>query len=372
MRRSLRAIVLAAGFGACGSSDHSTGPKDRPGHLVIHATTTGESRDVAYLAFVDSEPARLLMANLSLRFDSLAPGQHTLRLSGVAPNCTLNGNANRIITIVDGETSIDSLDIACASVVPRILLGSNRDGNYDLYVGDADGSGWKRITTATAYHGQWSPDGSRLVYMSPRSGYDQLYVSDTNGLHEIQLTSDSTAHDYPQWSPDGSRIAFTKNNSTWVMNADGTDQRLILSGNFSDAVSWSPDGNKIAFGGLEVFVMDADGSHYHGLTYTPDHYSTAPVWSPDGTRIAFITSRDSAATDIYVMNADGTNQTALTHSAYGVANEQIAWSPDGTRMAFRSNQPDSHPNIYIMNIDGTNVTDVTNSIGDNYGPTWHP
>jgi Tol biopolymer transport system component len=365
-------IVVAVVFSACGSSDRVTRPSEPFGRLVIRATTSGESRDVAYLAFVDSEPARLLMADSFLQFDSLAPGQHRLRLSGVAPNCTLGGAANRTLTITSGASLIDSVEVACESVAPRILYGSSRDGDYDLYVANADGSGPTRITTASAYHGQWSPDGSHLVYMSPRSGYHQIYVSDTNGLNEIQLTSDSAAHDYPRWSPDGSRIAFTKDQSTWVMNADGSDAHLVLASSFVDAVSWSPDGNQIAFGGLEVFVMNADGTHYHALTYTPNHNSTAPVWSPDGTRIAFITNRDSAASDIYVMNADGTNQIALTHSPYGVANEQIAWSPDGTRLAFRSNQPDSHPNIYTMNVDGTDVTDITHSIGDNFGPAWHP
>jgi Tol biopolymer transport system component len=365
-------IVVATVFAACGSSDRVTRPSEPFGRLVIRATTSGESRDVAYLAFVDSEPARLLMADSFLQFDSLAPGQHRLRLSGVAPNCSLGGAANRTLTITSDASLIDSVEVACESVAPRILYGSSRDGDYDLYVANADGSGPTRITTASAYHGQWSPDGSHLVYMSPRSGYHQIYVSDTNGLNEIQLTSDSAAHDYPRWSPDGSRIAFTKDQSTWVMNADGSDAHLVLASSFVDAVSWSPDGNQIAFGGLEVFVMNADGTHYHALTYTPNHNSTAPVWSPDGTRIAFITNRDSAASDIYVMNADGTNQIALTHSPYGVANEQIAWSPDGTRLAFRSNQPDSHPNIYTMNVDGTDVTDITHSIGDNFGPAWHP
>ena len=373
-RRSLWVIVSATVIAACGSSDRSTGPRERFGTLVIRAVTSGESRDVAYLAFVDSEPARLLMAESFVQLDSLAPGQHRLRLSGVAPNCTLSGAATRTLTIASGASLTDSVVVVCASAPPRIMFGHSPDGigDYDLYVASADGSGPTRVTHASAYHGQWSPDGTHLAYMSPRSGYHQIYVSDTTGANEVQLTSDSSAHDYPRWSPDGSRIAYTKDQSTWVMNADGSNQHLLLASSFTDAVSWSPDGNQIAFGGMEVFVMNADGSHYHGLTYTPDHYSTAPVWSPDGTRIAFITSRDSAATDIYMMNADGTNQTALTHSPYGVANEQIAWSPDGTRLAFRSNQPDSHPNIYTMNPDGTDVTDITHSIGDNYGPTWHP
>lgn len=372
MHRCLLAIVVAVGFGACASGDHPTGPTLRPGHLVIRAITSGESRDVEYLAFIDSQPARLLPANSSLKFDSLAPGQHSLRVSGVAPNCAVDGTANQMLTIMNASTSVDTVRIVCASVAPRILYGSSRDGAYDLYVSDTNGSGPTQITTATAYHGQWSPDGSRLVYMSPRSGDHQIYVSDSDGLHETQLTSDPASHDYPQWSPDGSRIAYSVSTTTWVMNADGSDQHQIFTGGAIDAVSWSPDGNQLALGATEVFVINADGTDLRVLTNTPDHNSNAPVWSPDGTRIAFITNRDSSPGDIYLMNADGTNQVALTESPYEVYNDQIAWSPDGARLAFRSNRPDSHPNIYVMEIDGTHLKAITQSVGDNYGPTWHP
>ena len=135
-------------------------------HPVIRVITSGESRDVAYLAFVDSEPARLLMAQSFLQFDSLEPGQHRLRLSGVAPNCTLSGTADRMLTIASGASLIDSVKVVCENAAPRILYGSSRDGDYDLYVANADGSGPTRITTASAYHGQWSPDGSHWCHES--------------------------------------------------------------------------------------------------------------------------------------------------------------------------------------------------------------
>ncbi len=99
-----------------------------------------------------------------------------------------------------------------------------------------------------------------------------------------------------------------------------------LSGAFSiwnSCPNWSPDGTEIAFtsnrdGNDEIYVMNADGSNQTRLTYN-DAYDGMPAWSPDGTRIAFESRRDSNGSAIYVMNADGSNQTQLTKRPW--------WSP---------------------------------------------
>ena len=80
-----------------------------------------------------------------------------------------------------------------------------------------------------------------------------------------------------------------------------------------------------------------------------------PAWSPDGTKIAFTSDRDGIP-KIYVMNADGTNQTRITDNP--ASDEAPAWSPDGSKIAFTSDR-DGNPEIYVMNADGTDQTRLT-------------
>ena len=373
LRRWHLLALSSASIFACSSDQQPTKPAPKPGNLELQALTSGASKDLLYLVFVDDQPAQILLSAGSLRVNSLSPAQHTLRIAGIAPNCSLNGGTSRSVAIPDGATLTDTLQFTCAAVTDRVMYGSNTDGNYDLYYSNADGSNFTRVTTDTAYHGRWSPDGSHIVFMSPKSGLDQIYVTDSLGAHEVQLTTEGVNHDFPQWSPDGAHIAYTRESAVWIMNADGSSPHAIGQLGAFGPASWSPDGNRITVGtGSQVLVMNADGTNAAVLTNDTSAYSTEPAWSPDGSKIAFITDRDSAFTNIYVMNADGSNQIPLTFQGPGVLDEQIAWSPDGTRIAFRTNRDGGHPDIYVMNADGSDQTKLSHNIWDNYGPSWHP
>ncbi len=112
----------------------------------------------------------------------------------------------------------------------------------------------------------------------------------------------------------------------------------------------------------EIYVMDADGTNQTNITNNPANYS-APAWSPDGGKIAFVRHDN-----IYVMDADGSNQTMLA----GIGkNEYPAWSPDGSKIAFRSNR-DGDLEIYVMDADGTNQTNITNNPANESDPAWSP
>ena len=129
---------------------------------------------------------------------------------------------------------------------------------------------------------------------------------------------------------------------------------------------------KIAFqsdrdGNDEIYVMSADGSNQTRLTNNPAS-DTSPTWSPDGTRIAFVSNRDGDP-NIYVMNADGTGVTKLT-SDPGV-DENPTYSPDGSKIAFDSDRA-GQPQIFVMNTNGTSQTNLSNNGSSEIDPSSRP
>ena len=194
-------------------------------------------------------------------------------------------------------------------------------------------------------------DGSKIAFVSDRDsnnpdtmGNIEIYVMNADGSGQTRLTSGSAINCCPSWSPDGTKIA--------------------LSSVRDDDVSRS----------LEIYVMNADGSNRTRLTnnwYNDWH----PSWSSDGTKIAFSSARDGNH-DIYVMNADGSNRTRLTDNSAIDLNP--SWSPDGSMIAFSSDRDGKMgrwtvPNeIYVMNADGSNQTRLTNNPADDTEPSWSP
>ncbi|MDI6811900.1 MAG: hypothetical protein QMD80_09625, partial [archaeon] len=163
------------------------------------------------------------------------------------------------------------------------------------------------------------------------------------------------------------------------MNADGSNQsKLISNSDYSfHHFTFSPDGKKIAFvsTGLsgwkeDIYVINIDGSGLMQLTTNPER-DTHPAWSPDGTKIAFQSNREGGFA-IYIMNADGSNQTKL--SKYDGTSP--AWSPDGKKIAFSASDERYGISgfsrvILVMDADGSNVIVITHGLDDE-NPAWSP
>ncbi len=262
----------------------------------------------------------------------------------------------------------------------KVAFESFRDGNWEIYALNADGSGSQtRLTDNVAedFHAAWSPDGTKIAFTSGRDGNWEIYSMNANGSQQARLTNDPAIDGRPTWSPDGSKIAFTSirtgNYEIFAMNADGTGVVQLTNNAAVDTVpDWSPDGTKVAFastrnGNSEIYVMTDTGANPVRLTNNAA-VDTRPVWSPNGTKIVFTSTRDGNS-EIYVMDADGTSQTRLTND--GAQDENPTWSPGGGKIAFASNR-NGNFEIYQMNADGTSPMNFSADPFDENGPDWQP
>ena len=141
------------------------------------------------------------------------------------------------------------------------------------------------------------PQAGKIAFVSERDGNEEIYVMNADGSGQTRLTNAPAADWYPRWSPDGRHLAFSSNlrvgsEAIYVMNADGSRlSRLTTApGWWSSDLrwdrdpSWSSDGRHLAFsstrdGNAEIYVMNADGSGQTRLTNAPAADSD-PSWSP--------------------------------------------------------------------------------------------
>ena len=260
----------------------------------------------------------------------------------------------------------------------KIVFASPRDGNYEIYSMNPDGSNQTRLTTngASDYYPAISPDGNRIALGSNRDGNYEIYVMNVDGTGQTRLTNHSQHDIMPAFSPDGRKIVFTSfrngNTDVWVMDADGSKQTRLTTNSAPDFEPvFSPDGNKIAFtsqrdGYGQVYLMNADGSAQTRVTSLfADEYD--PSFNPDGSRIVFSSFRHGSTSELYAMNTDGSNQTRLTNNS--AADISSSFSPDGNQIAFVSNR-DGRLEVYVMNSDGSNQTRLTNNPQGNEVPSW--
>jgi TolB protein len=189
--------------------------------------------------------------------------------------------------------------------------------------------------------------------------------------------------------PNG-KIAFV-NRNLYTINPDGTGQTTLAEAQTDIRFPvWSPDASKIVFSRTvfpsqeyDLFVVNADGSNLTRLTHTADAATGAAgnygaAWSPDGSKLAFNSTR-SGNSDIWVMNADGSAPVNLTPNTPG-GDIEPAWSPDGARLAFTSTRAFTNPSgditrafeVYTMNPDGSNVVRVTNNQIADGDAAWSP
>ena len=274
------------------------------------------------------------------------------------------------------------------------------DEFFRLLVINADGTGQSILTEGgNVRDGNpvYSPDGSKIAFDRAILGKTHIYIMNADGTNPVAVTSDgplpnTSFHRYPTWSPDGTRLAFisdregARKSEIWVININGggltkltTNIQVGSDGagpvfGWDQNPRWSPDGSRIAFDstrdGLsqtKLYVMNADGSNQTRLTdnVNDDRF---PSWSPDSQRIAFRRSNGFTA-GINIINRDGSNPVHVT-----IDGGAPVWSPDGLRFVTTQSDPNIgfKPALFVLNIDGTNSVKITNNSFGSSSPAWAP
>ncbi len=273
---------------------------------------------------------------------------------------------------------------AIAQSVPNIVFASDRDGTYDIWKMNPDGTGQVKLAgtpTAHEFSPVPSPDGTKIAFIRG----DGACCGEPEGLL-ITMNADGTgqqtltfAANDPSWSPSGATLAFGsighsgRDGQVWRIDADGTDEIPLTDVDFparsNYGTSWSPDGARIAFhavlGDLDpanegIWTVNPDGTGLVQLTQTFDSADTDPDWSPSGTKIAFARFQE-----LWTMNQDGTGQQDLT-----TPGREPAWSPDGSQIAYFGSIGGADQEIARVNADGTGATQLTSNTASDVDPEW--
>jgi Tol biopolymer transport system component len=268
----------------------------------------------------------------------------------------------------------------------RIAFVSNRSGNNDIYVMRPDGTDLVNLThhPASDRLPAWSPDGSKIAFRSTRNGNSEIYVMNDDGSGVIRLTFDPAVDTSPAWTPEG-LVLFSSNRSgrfeIYSVKPDGSDLRHIDIAVDGDLTfpSASASGHRLAFATTNFFdtgaiwIAHPDGSHEKQLT-DDELVAAFPDWSPTGNRVVFSNNVCPVCdlSEIMVVNQGGNNLRQLTPSGDGFNDLFPRWSPDGTQIVFSRDDFVEATEIYIMNADGTGVTNITQHPSFDFEADWGP
>ena len=283
----------------------------------------------------------------------------------------------------------------------KIVFTSNRDGNWEIYIMNPDGSQQVNLTNHAAadFNPAWSPSGEHILFNSNRDGERDLYLMDADGKNIRKVFAKSTEKLHPTWSPDGTQIAYLGIDewAIYIATIDGEKiEKVADTGEGGGSPAWSPDGSEIAFtlaGRAKLFDLFWEASRqlhiinlHTGATQTlfPEKkpIMDKPAWSPNGESLAFSwTNRElweqevwdkwgKQALDvetIYIASRHGDEFRQIVPEEGPPAREP-SWSPLGDELLY-SQEVENQYQIIKISINGGRPTQLTEE-GNNHSADW--
>jgi Tol biopolymer transport system component len=379
-------------------------------HVNGHPQWSPDGSKIAYWSFVDREADIFIM-------DSDGSNKRNITASlgaDLNPSWSPDGSTIIFQSDRDGSSDIHTINVEDMSriVVTNdsgfegsadwspdgryILYHSDkpevgRNGNFDIYIADVDGANIDRKTKATAkdLDPSWSNNGNRISYVSYVEGNADIYEIDVDSEDVAFLTSGSqsdispdSSYKYEEMS--GKVITYHSiyndamgATNVYRMNKDGTGNIQLTNSLGNDASpQWSTQTGKILFDSnrdedLEVYVMNADGSDQLNLSNDSSRDDTFPSWSHDGKSVVFQSKLlgSDGYDQVFIMGVDGQNKVQLTNANGKSIIPRI--SPEGDKILFLSDR-DGIMDVYTMDLDGGNQTNITNSAHEELSANWSP
>ncbi len=272
----------------------------------------------------------------------------------------------------------------------KLAFASDRDGERargtveqrnikEIYIADYDGENQRRVTVnrSLAINPSWSADGRAIAYTSYRRGYPDIYVSYIyQGKMDQPAPGTDRIHNFlPAFSPDGSRIAFMTNRDgnmeIYTVGREGGNLRRVTRHPGNDSTpTWSPAGNQIAFtsdrsGSPQIYIVDADGMG-QPRRITSESWADRATWSPAPYNEIAYAGRTGPGFDIKIFSLEQGQVRTITDGIG--SNESPAWSPNGRHLAFASTRA-GRTHIFTIARDGRDLRQVTKA-GNNVQPSW--
>jgi TolB protein len=249
----------------------------------------------------------------------------------------------------------------------------------EVYIADYDGRQARRITRTGTINLSpvWSPDGSRLAFLSYRAGNPTVFLLSEDGqVTQIRLGG-GDLNAAPDWSPDGRLLAFSSNRSgnseIYLHDLEtGEQSRLTQHPAIDTAPAWAPSGRELAFtsdrsGSPQIYLMDRLGANVRRVSYEGTYCDSA-AWSPRGGELAYV-ARIAGVFQLVVYDLE-TGQTRVITTGYG-HKENPRWSPDGRHLVFASNRVTGEYALHTIHADGTGLRRLESGIPA-FTPDWSP